>query len=145
MTLNTHISFRSSPESSDAPGTYGNQSTPRHVERSLTASKPFSVQRFSGDVDMQSTADFAAALDRVLWRKPECVVLDLTRVDFLSASGLAILAQFCADADEHDIPVAVVGGRQVARPIEACHLDTTFGVYETVDEAGTALTDHQPH
>ncbi|MFW0786453.1 STAS domain-containing protein [Gordonia sp. CPCC 206044] len=105
----------------------------------MTASKSLCLQRFSGDIDVQSAADFAAALDRVAGQRPEGVVLDLSRVEFLNASGLAILARFCVDAERSRMPVAVVGGRVVARPIEACELDTTIELFESVDEAGSAL------
>ncbi|MYR08197.1 STAS domain-containing protein [Gordonia sp. SID5947] len=103
------------------------------------------MQRFSGDIDMQTIADLAAALDRVLGRKPDCVVLDLSRVHFLSASGLAILSQFGSDAADQAIPVAVVAKREVARPIEACGLVGVLPIYASVEEAGSDLTESRSH
>ncbi|GAC69961.1 STAS domain-containing protein [Gordonia soli] len=113
---------------------------PRPTEpRPFTTS--FCVQRFSGDIDMQTAADFALALDRVLGTSPEGVVLDLSQVGFFGSSGLSLLATFAADAGRHGIPVGVVGPRTVTRPIEACHLHTDLDIFETVDQAGSALAD----
>ncbi|MDL9946530.1 STAS domain-containing protein [Gordonia sp. ABSL11-1] len=135
MTLNAHVSFRSADVSAVA----------RQAGRNLVAGRMYCVQRFTGDIDMQSAADFTAALDRVLAGRPEGVVLDLSGVDFLSASGLAILSRFCTDAESHGIPVAVVGGRTVTRPIEACGLAGTCHVFDTVGEAGAAMAEQVHH
>ncbi|MEE3852911.1 STAS domain-containing protein [Gordonia sp. LSe1-13] len=112
-------------------------------DNSLTATKSFCVQRFSGEIDMQTAPDFAAALDRVLTQGPECVVLDLSGVGFVGASGLSILARFASDAAAQHMPVAVVCRRSVARPIEACQLDEMVSLHTSVDEAGSALAGHR--
>ncbi|ROZ89152.1 STAS domain-containing protein [Gordonia sp. OPL2] len=135
MTLNAHVSYRSA----DVPAVV------RQAGRNLSAGRMYCVQRFSGDIDMLSAADFTAALDRVLSGRPEGVVLDLSAVDFLSASGLAILSRFCDDAKSHDIPVAVVGGRMVTRPIEVCGLTASCHVFDTVGEAGAAMAEQVHH
>ncbi|WP_164473827.1 STAS domain-containing protein [Gordonia insulae] len=115
-------------------------SSARRTTGQLTASKTFCVQQFSGEIDMANAADFAAALDRVAGRHPECVVLDLLHVTFMSAAGLAILDRFCADAADSHIPVAVACDRSVARPVEACGLDGTIALFDSVTAASAKLS-----
>lgn len=97
------------------------------------------VQRIWGSVDLQTTADFAAVLDRILGQRSDGIILDLSQVDFLSAAGLSILADFCAGARRARTPVALVGGRPVTRPIEACGLTSHLMLCGSVDEAGAAV------
>mgnify|MGYP000250541115 CR=1 FL=1 len=131
MNLNTHTTFQ--PSGTTAESRYTGSVA------GLTADNSFCVQRFSGEIDMASAADFAAALDRVLSGRPECVVLDMSRISFFGTSGLPILARFASDAADLHIPVAMVCPRVVARPLEACRLTDFIAVYETVEAAGTAL------
>lgn len=131
MNLNTQTTFQ--------PSRTVEKSTDNGSTRGLTAENSFCVQRFSGEIDMASAADFAAALDRVLGGKPECVVLDLSRISLFGTSGLPILARFASDAADLHIPIAMVCPRVVARPLAACGLTDFIAVYETVEDAGTAL------
>ncbi|MGC4961274.1 STAS domain-containing protein [Gordonia sp. DT101] len=131
MSLDSHITFRDSlaPAAGARPAV-GN----------LTAARTICVQQFSGEIDLQSVADFAVALDRLTGRRPECVLLDLLQVRFLSTSGLAVLGKFCDDAARLHIPVAVACGRAVARPVEACRLDDAIDLHDSLAEAGRSLT-----
>lgn len=116
----------------------------RSATSRLTSSKTICVQQFSGEIDMTNAADFAAALDRVAGRHPECVVLDLLQVTFLSATGMAILDRFCADAAARCIPVAVACDRSIARPVQACELEGTIRLFESVSAASAALSAITP-
>ncbi|GAA3721409.1 STAS domain-containing protein [Gordonia hankookensis] len=131
MSLDSHITFRDSPVSA---------ATERPAAGNLTAARTICVQQFSGEIDLQSVADFAVALDRLTDRRPECVLLDLLQVRFLSTSGLAVLGKFCDDAARRRIPVAVACGRVVARPVEACRLDDAIDLHHSLEEAGRSLT-----
>ncbi|GAB23340.1 hypothetical protein GOPIP_044_00290 [Gordonia polyisoprenivorans NBRC 16320 = JCM 10675] len=136
--LDTNMTFHPANDPDDSAATYSaphrdRASTPMAVGRS------FCVQHLSGAIDMQTTADFAVALDRVLAKQPEGVVLDLTDVRFLSASGLGVLVGFHDEAAHQGIPVAVVGGTPIARPIRACAGETGIDVYDSVEAAGWAV------
>ncbi len=106
---------------------------------STTASDPICLQRFQGDIDAQTAADFAAALDRVSGQKPGAVILDMSGVDFLSASGLALLVEFCDGAALLGWHVVCVGRRAVSRPIEACGFGDSVAVFDSLEGAGRAL------
>lgn len=132
MNLDTQTTFQPSHTAAEARH--------RTSTAGLRADNSFCVQRFSGEIDMDSAADFAAALDRVISRDPECVVLDMTGIGFFGASGLPVLARFASDAADLHIPVAMVCPRVVARPLEACGLTDFIAVYETMEDAGNALS-----
>lgn len=107
----------------------------------LTTGKTMCLQRFSGDVDIRTAMDFAAALDQVAGRHCDCVVLELSEIGFLGASGLAIMARFLDESARQRIPVALVCGRPVARPIEACLIGSVVSLCESLEEAESALVE----
>lgn len=105
-----------------------------------SGANPFSVQRFSGSVDIQTAADFASTLDRVVAEPHEDgVLLDLTRLHFFGTAGLSLLAEFARGAHQRGLPFAVVAGRVAARPIEACGLTPLVPLYDSLDEASEGL------
>jgi len=110
------------------------------IATSTTIANTHHVERFSGDIDTQKLTEFSLTLDAIRTRRPERVVLDLTKVQFLSASALALLARFCIDDDGNAYgKLALACGRPVARLIEACGLP--IDVHDTLDDAYTSLAD----
>lgn len=136
MSLDTHIS-QFLDALSDAPRSA--QPPSRASAPTMTASKPYCLQRFSGEIDMRNTIDFAAALDRILVEPHDRIVIDMTCVDFAGTSALTVLTQFCAAATESSTRVVVACGRAVARPIEACGLGP-IETYDSVDAAIRAIS-----
>ncbi|MGC4935155.1 STAS domain-containing protein [Gordonia sp. DT30] len=131
--LDTQISYHPLPEAR-------NPLAQRYsTESSMGVGRSFCVQQLSGAIDMQTTADFAAALDRVLGRAPEAVVLDMSQVEFVSASGLGILVNFCDEAARLSVPVAVVCSRAIDRPVRACPVDIPIDIHGSVESAGWAV------
>lgn len=133
MPLTTSIVFRSA---FDADG-----STARTSTRRFDSAKSYCVQGFSGSVDLETAADFAAALDRIVLDRVNGVVLDFRAVNFFGTVGLVLLRSFVEDTGKRSIPVALVGGRIVSRPLEVCGMSDNLHVFETTDEAGRALIE----
>lgn len=53
---------------------------------------PEAVVRPCGDLDIATAGQFRAQVDRALYAEPQVLVLDLTDVDFLDSSGIAVIA-----------------------------------------------------
>ncbi|OZC32629.1 STAS domain-containing protein [Gordonia polyisoprenivorans] len=105
----------------------------------MLSGRSFCVQQFTGTIDLHTVADFVAALDRILGQRPEGVVVDLGRVTFLSASGLGVLVRFGEEAARLGLPVAVVGGISVTRPLRACAPTPTLDIHDSLESAGWAV------
>ncbi|ATD72352.1 MULTISPECIES: STAS domain-containing protein [Gordonia] len=133
MPLTTSTVFRSAFDTGRGPST----TTPRRFD----SAKSYCVQRFSGSVDRETAADFAAALDRVARDRVHGVVLDFSAVNFFGTIGLVLLQTFVDDATERSIPVVLVGERTVSRPLEICGMTSYVRVFDTVDDAGRQLTE----
>ncbi|QMU21315.1 STAS domain-containing protein [Gordonia rubripertincta] len=134
MPLTTCTIFRSAFDAST-------DSTAKTSTRRFESAKSYCVQRFSGSVDRETAADFAAALDRVVRDRVHGVVLDLSAVNFFGTVGLVLLQTFVDDAATRSIPVVLVGERTISRPLELTGMADFIRVFETVDEAGRTLTE----
>jgi anti-anti-sigma factor len=136
MSLTSSTTFRSAfdPAIDTAPKTHPHQ---------FVSPKSYCVQGFSGSVDRDSAADFAAALDRVISGPVDGIVLDFSGLNFFGTVGLVLLRSFIDDAGRRFIPVVVVGGRSVTRPLELCGMAPYVKTFDTLDEAGRALTQDQ--
>ncbi|WP_232717837.1 STAS domain-containing protein [Gordonia metallireducens] len=99
------------------------------------------MQRFSGSVDRETAADFAAALDRIARDRVHGVVLDLSAVNFFGTVGLVLLQTFVDEASTRSIPVVLVGERTVSRPLELSGMADHVRLFENVDDAGRVLTE----
>lgn len=87
-----------------------------------TSSAPDTVarQRFSGSIDSRNVADVAAVLDDILARTPKSAIIDLTTVDFVNVSGVAVLARFCEDSSSAGIVVTCAASAGVLRCVAVC-------------------------
>jgi anti-sigma B factor antagonist len=91
-----------------------------------------------GEVDLSTGGrllEAGSAALREAGRRP--VVLDLSRVDFLSSSGLGLLVALHDEGGDLGAPLRVVVDetRPVIRPIRTMGLDEVLSLYRTVDEA----------
>ena len=134
MPLTTCTIFRSAFDSST-------DSAAKTSTRRFESAKSYCVQRFSGSVDRETAADFAAALDRVVRDRVHGVVLDFSAVNFFGTVGLVLLQTFVDVAATRSIPVGLVGERTISRPLELTGMADFIRVFETVDEAGRTLTE----
>ncbi|MCE6997321.1 STAS domain-containing protein [Saccharothrix sp. S26] len=94
------------------------------------------VLRVAGEVDMRTVDRLRPELLAWLDGAPERVAIDLTGVTFLASSGLALLIEAAARADQHGVRIVLVADhRAVLRPIQATNLDQVFDVHPDVDHA----------
>ncbi|KSU61200.1 MULTISPECIES: STAS domain-containing protein [Gordonia] len=119
------------------------ESTPNPHPHQLVSPKSYCVQGFSGSVDRDSAADFAAALDRVISGPVDGIVLDFSGLNFFGTVGLVLLRSFIDDAGRRFVPVVLVGGRAVTRPLELCGMAPYVKTFESIEDAGRALTQDQ--
>lgn len=113
----------------------GPPAAPGRPEAVLVADRPLAgtaVVRVDGDVDLLTSPTLRARVDAELATRPELLVLDLTRVDFLASSGLALLvdARTAAERDGVRLQLAATG-RAVLRPLTATGLAHLFDVVDT--------------
>ncbi|TYQ09187.1 UNVERIFIED_ORG: anti-anti-sigma factor [Gordonia westfalica J30] len=134
MPLTTSTIFRSAFDA-------GAESAERTSTRRFDSAKSYCVQRFSGSVDRETAADFAAALDRVARDRVHGVVLDLSAVNFFGTVGLVLLQTFVDEASTRSIPVVLVGERTISRPLELSGMADHVRLFENVDDAGRGLTE----
>lgn len=133
MSLTSSTTFRSAFDPTQEPEA-------KAQSRQFVSPNSYCVQGFSGSVDRDSAADFAAALDRVSSGSVDGIVLDFSGLNFFGTVGLVLLRSFIDDAGRRFIPVVVVGGRTVTRPLELCGMAPYVKVFETIEDAGRALT-----
>ncbi|OUC80000.1 STAS domain-containing protein [Gordonia lacunae] len=115
------------------PAGTGTSRTTAHISTAHTTTTSSCVQRFSGDVDLNTVADFDAALTRTVARHNATVIFDLTGVDFLGACGLETLARVCTDATRAGVRVVLVCEPALARLVRMC--DIPVAIRSSIDEA----------
>jgi anti-sigma B factor antagonist len=83
------------------------------------------VVRITGELDMSSAPGIRAAMERVLVSEPTRIVLDLSGLEFVDSSGLAVLLQAAERAPDIVLrnPTGIV-----RRVIEATGLEATLPV-----------------
>jgi anti-anti-sigma factor len=92
-----------------------------------------------GDIDMTTSPELERRIAAARERSPSAIIVDLSRVQFLSSSGIGLLAA----ADERcrpDIRFAVVAeGRATQRPMELVGITATVTVRSTLQAALDAI------
>lgn len=104
------------------------------------------VIALSGDIDVASLPEHAARLDVEITRRTEHVVLDLTGVDFLDSTGLALLTGTMRRLKRSRRRLAVVPALEgsVRRALDATGLIHVLEVHPSVGDAVAALTEAPP-
>jgi anti-anti-sigma factor len=89
-----------------------------------------------GEIDMATAPRLTDQINAALSTTPRLLVIDLTKVTFLSSAGLSALAsgQQQAAAQSTRFRVAAAG-LATSRPIQLTGLDKVLDVVSTVDEA----------
>jgi anti-anti-sigma factor len=84
-----------------------------------------STLEFEGEWGLAEVDAAREAVERALDRRPECLVLDLSRVSFIDSSGIHAIvtaAKRCAERSVH--LVIIPGPPHVHRVFEICQLTT---------------------
>lgn len=94
------------------------------------------VVTVAGEVDMMTTPELGARLRQELAGAPALLVVDLSKVQFLGSSGLAVLVETGDSAAERGLRLRLVcSSREVLRPLEATGLTELFDIYPDLDAA----------
>jgi anti-anti-sigma factor len=94
-----------------------------------------------GEVDQLTLPDLSSVIGAALPRARRMVLVDMSRVSFLSSAGLAVLVEASNRAQESDLRLVVVAGNHpVTRAMAVTGLDSMIPVYPSQSEALQALT-----
>ncbi|HLU59367.1 MAG TPA: STAS domain-containing protein [Pseudonocardia sp.] len=99
-----------------------------------------------GELDMATAPCLQEQLLPALERDGHSVlVVDLTRVPFLAAAGIAVLLRLRALARERDVALRIVAAhRPVTRPLSLLGLDSALELLPTREQAlGAVPVDHR--
>jgi anti-anti-sigma factor len=78
-----------------------------------------------GECDLAQRDDLRAAIGRVLAGRPECLVLDLSRLSFIDSSGIHVMIELSERAARARCRLLICPGpRAVQRVFELCGLAT---------------------
>ena len=105
--------------------THAHQRPVRPMELGIvvTQQRTTSVIELDGEWDLAAREATRTAIRRVLARGPSCVVLDLTRVSFIDASGVHVVVELARhSAADHVYLVIVPGPPAVQRVFALCRV-----------------------
>jgi anti-sigma B factor antagonist len=115
----------------------GNQSEADSVDvQRLPTGK--SVVRVSGELIRGTTSQLTRIVEEELMRAPTPLVLDLSAVTHITATGVDALVSAATAAGESDISFCLVGveGRSVGAALAAAELTELFELFPSVNDAG---------
>jgi anti-anti-sigma factor len=93
------------------------------------------VVAVKGELDITSTEDFAAALARANHSQQQLVVVDLSALQFIDSSGLAVLIKAQREAQDMGRRFVVVRGpRQIQQLLELTGLAERLELVDSLDE-----------
>ena len=84
-----------------------------------------STVEFEGEWGLAECEVARDAVEQALARRPECVVLDLSRVTFIDSSGIHVVVTASKRCAERSVHIVIIPGPpQVHRVFEICQLTT---------------------
>jgi anti-sigma B factor antagonist len=99
------------------------------------------VVSVSGSVDMLTAPALAESLDSALANKPNGLVVDLSKVEFLGSAGISVLMK-TRDTVGDSIPFCVVAdGPATHRPLTLLGINEMMCLCRTLDDAVSTITD----
>lgn len=99
------------------------------------------VVAVSGTVDALTAPQLAEAISTAAAGAPAAIVVDLLAVDFLSSSGMGVLAAAHAELTPAVRLVIVAGGPAVRRHLTLIGIADLMGVFDGLDAALAAVSD----
>src|ERR1700754_1181864 len=99
------------------------------------------VVSVSGSVDMLTAPGLEASLDSALTKKPNGLIVDLSKVEFLGSAGISVLMK-TRDALGDSTPFCVVAdGPATHRPLTLLGINEMMCLCRTLDDAVSKITD----
>jgi len=89
-----------------------------------------------GDIDLHVSLAVTEALNAVIRKKPERIVIDLSRTTFIDSAGVAVLILAMQDLEAYGGEFFLSGLQETLRSIfETSRLDRTFRIFPDIDAA----------
>lgn len=94
------------------------------------------VVELDGELDLASAPDLRARLLELVNKRPELVVLDLSKLSFVDSTGISLFVVAHQRFAESGIPFRLAGATPaVRRLLEITKLDELFSLYDAPDAA----------
>ena len=94
------------------------------------------VLPLEGEIDLHVSPRVAAALGVMIEQKPQRLVDDLSKVNYIDSSGLAVLIEGMQNVEAYGGKFILAGIQENVKPIfEIARLDQVFQIYPDVDSA----------
>jgi anti-sigma B factor antagonist len=102
----------------------------------MSLPSPPNVLPLEGQIDLHVSAKVADSLAQLIKDKPARLVVDLSGVNYIDSSGLAVLINGMRDMEDFGGIFILAGVRDEVRPIlESARLENFFLIFPSVDEA----------
>ena len=94
------------------------------------------VMPLEGDIDLHVSPVVAEALNAMIKKKPERIVIDLSRATYIDSAGVAALILAMQQVEGYGGKFFLSGLQETIRSIfEISRLDRTFRIFPNVDAA----------
>ena len=94
------------------------------------------VLALEGDIDLHVSPAITASLNIMIKKKPERIVIDLSRATYIDSSGVAALILAMQEVQAYGGKFFLAGLQETLRLIfETSRLDRTFRIFPDVDAA----------
>jgi anti-sigma B factor antagonist len=97
------------------------------------------VLSLEGEIDLHVSPRVAVSLRQMIAKKPQHLVVDLSRVTYLDSSGLALLIEAMQNVEKYGGKFALAGMQETVRSIfDIARLDQVFRIFSDVNSAFVA-------
>ena len=96
------------------------------------------VVTLAGELDLYNAEAVRNVLIEECARKPERVVIDLSRVEFIDSTALGVLIEARTKLENHSGFLLASPAVETRRALEISGLDRHFGMHDTLDSALSA-------
>ncbi|MGI8821538.1 MAG: STAS domain-containing protein [Chthoniobacterales bacterium] len=94
------------------------------------------VLPLEGEIDLHVSPGIATSLRGMTEKKPQQLVVDLSRVSYIDSSGLAVLIEGMQMVNAYGGKFSLAGLQEGVKPIfEIARLDQVFRIFPDVDAA----------
>jgi anti-sigma B factor antagonist len=94
------------------------------------------VLPLNGEIDLHVSPAVTASLNAMIEKKPERLVVDLSRVTYIDSAGLATFIQAMQKVEAYGGKFSLAGLQETVRSIfEISRLDQVFQIFPDVDAA----------
>jgi anti-sigma B factor antagonist len=94
------------------------------------------VLPLNGEIDLHVSPAVTASLNAMIEKKPERLVVDLSRVTYIDSAGLAAFIQAMQKVETYGGKFSLAGLQETVRSIfEISRLDQVFQIFPDVDTA----------